>query len=69
MPDIKKLARVVCLEEMANRVDVPLVMDQLGTQILTQHKDARGERSACGGLGIMKSIAKKAVLRNKECNT
>ena len=33
---------------------------------LTQHKDARGNR---GGLGIMKDIAKKAVLRNKEYGT
>ena len=69
MPDIKKIARVVRLQEMANSVGVPLLMDQVETQILTQRKDARGDRSARGGLGIMKDIAKKAVLRNKEYNT
>ena len=66
MPDIKKIARVVRLQEMANSLGVPLSMDQVETQILTQQKDARGDRSARGGLGIMKDIAKKAVLRNKE---
>ena len=69
MPDIKKIARVVRLQEMANSLGVPLSMDQVETQILTQRKDARGDRSARGGLGIMKDIAKKAVLRNKEYNT
>ena len=44
-------------------------MEQIETQILTQHKDARGDRSTRGGLGIMKDIAKKAVPRNKECGT
>ena len=48
---------------------MPLSLDQIETQILTQRKDARGDRSARGGLGIMKDIAKKAVLRNKEYNT
>ena len=69
MPDIKKMARVVRLQEMANSLGVPLSMDQVETQILTQRKDARGDRSARGGLGIMKDIAKKAVLRNKEYAT
>ena len=54
---------------MANSLGVPLSMDQVETQILTQRKDARGDRSARGGLGIMKDIAKKAVLRNKEYTT
>ena len=69
MFDIKKIARVVRLQEMANSLGVPLSMDQVETQILTQRKDARGDRSARGGLGIMKDIAKKAVLRNKEYTT
>ena len=56
MPDIKKIARVIRLQEMANSLGVPLLMDQVETQILTQRKDARGDRSARGGLGIMKDI-------------
>ena len=44
-------------------------MEQIETHVLTQHKDARGDHSARGGLGIMKDIAKKAVLRNKEYGT
>ena len=66
MPDVKKLARVVRLEEMSNQIGVPLTMDQLETQILTQHKEARGDRSGRGGLGIMKDIAKKSVNRSRE---
>ena len=66
---VRKTARVVRLQEMANNIGIPLVMEQIETQILTQHKDARGDRSARGGLGIMKDIAKKAVLRKKEYGT
>ena len=69
MPDIKKIAKVIRLQEMANSLGVPLSMDQIETHILTQRKDARGDRSARGGLGIIKDIAKKAMLRNKEYNT
>ena len=50
MPDIKKIARVVRLQKMANSLGVTLSMDQVETQILTQRKDARGDRSARGGL-------------------
>ena len=59
MPDIKKIARVIRLQEMANSLGVPLSMDQIETQILAQ-SNARGDRSARG---------EKAVLRNKEYTT
>ena len=54
---------------MANSLGVPWVMDQIETPILTQRKDARGDRSARGGPGIMKDMARKAVLRNKDYGT
>ena len=52
---------------MASRIGVPVTMDMLETQTLTQHKVSRSRRTVGKGRGgIMKGVAKKSVNRGKK---